>query len=757
MKKIISVLLLLFALHVNAQFTNETIDTYPTLFDITYDDTNANELYARTANNHIVMSKNNGQTWEILYSHIHYMNSLQNLHGQHSLAFSTEEQIFIYNTQTNIVTSEIPAPPQDFNEFGLMPRAVHSYSVYDASGSVILANYYYYSDGVVQYTKTYYTSNAGVTWNMVYFNQEHDDVFITDVAIAPYDAQKIFLARGQGPTDVDGGLWVSSNAGQTWSESLAGVALGSIAFNPQHASQMLVATGVTGDQFTQAVYKSVDSGTTWTNLNISWSDNTINNAIYKVLYHPADGNKIAVVEFNELVTTNDGGATWETHSYESNATDYNLPITASFRPSTSEIIISTNYFPISTADNGATFSKIHAPFLNATGVSLNSSTSNQVLYYDALFGFVRKDPGTSISTSYNLSPYIFYYSYPHAVADPLTPGRLFYFTPSTDFSIGKLEVSNDYGETRTSVLEQYLMFSLEQIATDPSENTIVYASIDGNILKLDLSDMQNVTTTVLTLPSSGKTAAIYVSESDNTHLTVVKADGIFKSQDKGITWTIQNSEGLELENNFIESVTRSHTNEAHLLATTAQGIYRSVDGGANWSISLPDVLAKKITFSPFDDNIAITADFARNGTTTLYITGNGGESWTSLLPEELQYMSTNDIAFSFAQDHVKIYFATTDLGVQSYVVNNSVLGVDSPQYSEKNFIVYPNPASDNFTIRHGEGTGVISKVTLYSMSGAKVMESEKPVISISGLAKGLYLVKITTDSGITDIVRIIKD
>ena len=70
MKSVLSLsMLFLLTLVVNAQINFEGSYEYGRLYDVTYDVATQNKVYALTLGNHLLMSENNGQNWEVIYSY----------------------------------------------------------------------------------------------------------------------------------------------------------------------------------------------------------------------------------------------------------------------------------------------------------------------------------------------------------------------------------------------------------------------------------------------------------------------------------------------------------------------------------------------------------------------------------------------------------------------------------------------------------------------------------------------------------------
>ena len=94
---------------------------------------------------------------------------------------------------------------------------------------------------------------------------------------------------------------------------------------------------------------------------------------------------------------------------------------------------------------------------------------------------------------------------------------------------------------------------------------------------------------------------------------------------------------------------------------------------------------------------------------------------------------------------------TIDLG--AYESKNGVLGIGHVEKS--NLITYPNPVKgDFFTIENARTDG---NAILYDLSGKQVksarIENGKAQVNVSGLAKGIYLLKTTKSEALKIIVE----
>ena len=73
------------------------------------------------------------------------------------------------------------------------------------------------------------------------------------------------------------------------------------------------------------------------------------------------------------------------------------------------------------------------------------------------------------------------------------------------------------------------------------------------------------------------------------------------------------------------------------------------------------------------------------------------------------------------------------------------LGVDT--FNETNdFTIYPNPSTDLININSINNQS-FTLVKVYDLSGKMLIESSDNKISVSNLSRGVYLLKIMTESG----------
>lgn len=95
--------------------------------------------------------------------------------------------------------------------------------------------------------------------------------------------------------------------------------------------------------------------------------------------------------------------------------------------------------------------------------------------------------------------------------------------------------------------------------------------------------------------------------------------------------------------------------------------------------------------------------------------------------------------FNGVIDDLKIYnYAISDTDVTTLYTNNT-LATENFNSQNLQATIYPNPATDNFTI---EMANEVKSVEIYSLQGQKVLTTNSKEIKVSNLPKGIYLVRI---------------
>ncbi|HKF44681.1 MAG TPA: CARDB domain-containing protein [Thermoanaerobaculia bacterium] len=161
----------------------------------------------------------------------------------------------------------------------------------------------------------YRSTNGGATFTRVYGHQ------VTDLAQDPNDPTRLYMAASNNDCTIcpAGGVYVSTNSGQTWSSVLTPVTTaGNVRIGVSRTSPAALYASVVDDAHSHAgtgagIYYSSDAGATWTKENVHAgmcpSDNNQCDYDHFIVPHPSNPS---VVYFGsvDLYKSVDGAQTW---------------------------------------------------------------------------------------------------------------------------------------------------------------------------------------------------------------------------------------------------------------------------------------------------------------------------------------------------------------------------------------------------------------------------------------------------------------
>ncbi|HWB24348.1 MAG TPA: T9SS type A sorting domain-containing protein [Chitinophagaceae bacterium] len=685
MKKFtLSIFLLCLHALVFSQLRFEATPEYGKLWDITYDSSIQNRVYAITEVNHIMVSNDNGATWNILYSFpsdASYLSSLKIAPGGNALSFVVKESadttlngLYIFDLGGDTIKHKFTPPNWEGGS------SIVSYGIYGAGDSIILLNTFSTID-FNSSSNVFYTADAGTNWKEIYASGNNADIAINNCYISPADGGKLYLTRGEGTTDDKGGLWISADSGTTWVTKLDGKVLGPMGLNPANAQDVWVGTATDFTAADEALYHSTDGGDNWQqvqNLPLHNVDYGLNDFNY-ITFSPSNPQTIWVLEENEYLKSTNGGTDWQSTYFDVNDTVYYYGEHASINPfDENQVFIVSDGFPQFSADGGATLKQVKNPFYTVVNVSYGNYKASQHLYYTSQDGYMEKNLGTGITTSYLVeSPYTINGSTHSVVADSSVEGRVFVYTPGDGFiSTSVLALSDDYGETLQPIPADDFSSEFETIAKEPGNNYSYWASFSdygsGTLYKLDLSNPGAFASQQITTPSSYPVTGIYVTPGYPDSVLIAEGATIYSTSDGGNTWQPQTSglEGFSDENDAIWCMQVNPFNSSQFMIATNKGIYASQDGGSTWSGVLTGLDIRKIGFSPFVNGAIVAAAYSGDSTgCELFYTTNGGGNWLSVPLANIAYLQSENMSFNFYTDSVNVYFATQDIGVAKYTLS----------------------------------------------------------------------------------------
>jgi photosystem II stability/assembly factor-like uncharacterized protein len=668
------------------QLSYEATWDHGKLWDVTNDPSVPDRLYALSLINHIMVSNDRGKTWDIFYSFENSASRISNfklLPGGKSFAFSArtpdigKDGLYIVDLETKAIIRHYITPDQFLGAW------VESYDIYDPEGKTAVINTMY-MEGFSPFTEVYYTKDGGEKMFTIYYSTQNHSVHINSSFLHPDDPKKIYLARGLGSEGVNGGLLVSSDEGKHWQEELAGKGpFSAYAFNPKNHNEFFLGTFISFSQFPEALYHTLDSGKTFEKVPMTFNDQTLNN-IVQIVYDPGNNKNMWMTEENEILKSTDGGAHWTSTTFDPRSDVYHYGTSLVVNPKNSDDIqIYSDAWPQYSTDGGKTLKQIKLPFCVASSLALGASGNSQQLYYTILGGYISKNQTTNKSTDYNLQPYdMVNIPEMRVISDTTVPGRVFLFKPSDGFAnSSELYYSDDLGATLNKLPSEQFATGLSFIQRDPNNKDrywISYSFYDSfsTLFKVDFSDPEHPEAIAAAISTSGVISAAFVPQGNNGQ-TVYIAGGskVYLSQDGGVTWG--EKAGGELANlvdgyDMITDLAANPFDEKTMAVATTQGIFQTTDGGEEWTLSLPATDLRKVVYSNVVNGHIIAASYSTLFTDTrLAFSTNKGAKWSNVSAAILAYIPANRyMDFKFHEDRAEIYFATADLGVVKYKLDN---------------------------------------------------------------------------------------
>jgi len=767
--KIKITLLFLLGLLLSTNMSHAQLETigssdYGRIFNITYDPNIENRLYATSLYNHILVSDNNGEDWDILFSmSVHEVTKFKDLkmtNNNTALSFikynqsSSNNTIIIFDLVTNTVINEIEIP------YSSADRYITSYSIHSENLNVILMNT---KLNFNELENTYYTVDGGLNWDLVYTKSDNDGVAINNVAINPNNPNHLILARGLGPTDIDGGLFVSTDAGQTWVDKLPGIVIAPIAFNPHNANEILVGTGISFGGNAENLYRSSDGGDTWGIVPMSWTDEQLND-LTVIAYHPNISNKIIVLEENEIVISNDSGTTWESYVHDSNNVHgYYYGTHLSFNPfNNNQVFINSDYYPQFSSDGGVTLTWSKNNFFLSIGSLGLFSNGNEHLYYGVQHGFIHKDLTTNLEEDFDIIPVNWFNQNdaPTLYVDDFVEGRIFTF--SGGWFGSDLKVSVDHGQNKHQILNTFMNY-FDAIGTDPFNLNTIWVSLSntsGNseLISVNLGDLSSIQTTNISLPDSGFIRGIEFDSQNQGFVLITIGTKVYKTEDYGNTWNLSNAglESLDPARDLILNLDANPFNSQQFAIATNKGIFNSFDGGATWSQIYTELVHQVFYSDTSDGDIVGTVHTSGISDYAIIYSVDDGQNWTRIENDELLSIGSNASKVKFSgSSSVDVYIASIDLGLVKYSLNLQSLGLTESEIYNDMIKVFPNPTTDFVTIKSSVDT--YNSVAVFDLTGKKLFEeSNTSIINMSELSSGIYLLKINTVSGKSIVKKVIK-
>ncbi|WP_344927398.1 T9SS type A sorting domain-containing protein [Aquimarina addita] len=259
---------------------------------------------------------------------------------------------------------------------------------------------------------------------------------------------------------------------------------------------------------------------------------------------------------------------------------------------------------------------------------------------------------------------------------------------------------------------------------DVSANT---ALIDLNCANSLISDLNVLGVTSLETLRCTNSKLESLDISTNTSLIELYCD-----TNELVNIDVSTNTALEIfncANNQIQSIDVSTNSELFLFRCNNNQV-QSIDVSANSELIILNCSDNELT------NLNI-ANGNNTNLSTVFSNFTSNNSLVCIQVDDTDYSDTN-------------WSALKDV-IASYQVDCNSLSTND--FTLKDFMVYPNPIKDNVTVQLNEEP---EEVSIYTLSGKKVLSTSQKEITISNLQTGLYVIKVRTNNGNIMEKRIIK-
>ena len=752
--------LALFTGNANAQTEVLSKNEFGRIFDLTYSVQEQNTIYAITITSHIVVSKDNGNTWNVFYSLPSAGGGISisklNISKDGSfLSFTTLQggigELHILDIPTKTITKTYTLP--NLSE-------VPYVSAYNFFGSdkdnLIVSSQYPLGFGTAN--RVYTTTDGGQNWKEVYHSPDHNNIITSYVAFSPADKNKLYIANGNGSEGVYGGLRISTDGGDNFTEKLSGSVLSTLEFNPNNPEEIYAGTGISFGAAPEKLHHSADGGETWEDENITFGTNGILNDIIDIQFDPNDNNHVIVLEEDEIISTKDGGNTWQNVEYPyDNLDSYYYGIKASFNPfKAGELFITANYKPLFSTDNAATLTQIQTPFYSSTGgVNLFENSSSKHLFYGVQGGFVHRNLSDNTETAHNIVPLnIFSNNNGTAyIPDSKKEGRMYSFAEG--FMGSTLSLSDDFGATFSPIFDTFST-GLTSVIPDPQVTNQIMTTFNnwgqGELNKINFNDQNNIIVANIALPTTNPVFKLLHPNNISNEFFILIGSEVYKTIDGGENWTVVTISDDITFDTAIYDITQDPNNTNRLALGTSSGVFVSNDQGLTWNL-VSQFVANKVFYSDVNPGVLVSTTYTSQfDIFNIHYSVDNGTNWTTVPRTDLLETESNSITVDFSDKKAYIYIASTDLGLLGYNLNLDVLANNEAPAQKAKVLVYPNPVVD---VVHIDSKNMKS-VALYDMNGKKLLESNTNEVNVSKLPKGVYVLKIVTADNSIVSSKIIK-
>lgn len=668
----------------------------------------------------------------------------------------------------------------------------------------------YFGDGV------YRSNDAGDTWTNIGLPESNH---IGRIVVDPTNPDRVFAAAtgelyGK---NVERGIYRTTNGGTNWEKVLFvtdSTAAIDVAMNVANTNIIYAAMWERTRKpwerdyggVTSAIHRSMDGGTTWTELGTSNGLPAPNAQTGRIGIAVSESDPSTVYarfttneitnEFNGLYKSTDNGDNWTlvTSAGALSGIDANFGWyfgNVRVNPTNSSEVYIVGFDIAKSTNSGSSWNTLNGMHVDHHALDFSRTNSSFMLAGNDGGAYISNNGGNSWTHFENLPITQFY----NIEVDYQHPERLYGGTQDNNTIRTLTGSANDWNSI--------IGGDGFHVNVDPIDNNYVYGESQYGNLRRSTNggtSFQNGTNGISGSDRVNWNTPVILSPF-NPEMMFYGSNKLYTSS-RAVSWTAISpdlTDGLHPSGSLafgtLTAIAASYNNLDVIYTGSDDGnVNVTFDGGTTWtnvSAGLPDQYITSIAMVPSDDMIAyVTVSGFKylDYTPRVFKTTDGGQNWTDIssnLPnipvndiitypaENILFVATdlnvwyskddganwtilgNNLPLTVVMDlkfhepTKTLYAGTFGRGMHSYDVSD-ILNVGENELASNSIKIYPNPATSEFTISQNlssEGT-----VQLFDISGKKIKSLFKGnfgtnktiIVKTDGIAAGVYLVKVNS-------------
>jgi photosystem II stability/assembly factor-like uncharacterized protein len=587
------------------------------------------------------------------------------------------------------------------------------------------------------------TANAGATWS-----QLRPGVF-RDIEFKPGNPNIVFASNNSLVfKSTNGGLSFAGNSGGTGLPA-SGVGRISLGISPAAPSTIYALLSRTSDNSYLATYKSIDEGATWNLVNdspnlLGWDPSGNDNGgqaffTLSICVSPVNANEVYVGGVNIWKSTN-GGADFElnAHWYGGGGAPYvHADIhDMEFNPANPSTLL--------VGCDGGLFKSTDA------GMNYTDCSAGLAIKQIYRMGNARTNPGSLIYGSQdNGSDLLYANNFERVLGGDGMDCLIDHTDESVMFAevyYGDMYKSNDNGAFFYPVSPPDTGAWVTPFAMAANNHDIMYAGYREIWKSTNNGESWFQTTNAIN--GQGTYVDLSISDVDANVVFAIGSGRVYKTIDGGINWQIVNS-GLP-GNNYTRILVKSgDPNTAYLTIggfTASNKVFMTFNGGSTWTnitkTGLPAVPVNCIAYQNNTNNrLYVGTDLG------VYYTNDSLNTWLPFnngLPNTV----VTDLEFQYLAGMLRA--STYGRGVWQTLVQDSLPVQAVKSKEEPVAMLFPNPAKQMITLVTEHFGGNTIHLKIMDTQGRTIWVSNQPYashlqIDVSSLAAGVYLLEANND------------